>query len=82
MTLEATGQPVPVTDDESPEFLGRPYNLVDWRSTRAEREFFRTQGPKATEEAPDFTLPSLGGGDVTLSSLRGLPVVIEFGSMT
>ncbi|MSO43904.1 MAG: thioredoxin-dependent thiol peroxidase [Thermoleophilia bacterium] len=28
--------------------------------------------------APDFTLPSDGGGDITLSSLRGAPVVIIF----
>jgi cytochrome oxidase Cu insertion factor (SCO1/SenC/PrrC family) len=62
--------------------MGRPYNLVDWRPTRAEREFFRLEGPKVTEEAPDFTLPSLDGGDVTLSSLKGMPTVLEFGSIT
>ena len=33
--------------------------------------------------APDFTLPRTGGkGDLTLSSLRGKPVVLVFGSFT
>ena len=39
-------------------------------------------GTHAGEEAPDFTLPALGGGEKTLSALRGTPVVIEFGSIT
>ncbi|MEQ9258922.1 MAG: peroxiredoxin [Roseovarius sp.] len=30
------------------------------------------------QEAPDFTLPRDGGGDVTLSALRGAPVVLFF----
>lgn len=30
------------------------------------------------DEAPDFTLPRDGGGDVTLSGLRGTPVVLFF----
>ena len=34
------------------------------------------------ESALHFTLPSLDGGDVTLSELRGKPVLIEFGSIT
>ena len=29
-------------------------------------------------EAPDFTLPRSGGGDVSLSSFRGRPVVLAF----
>jgi peroxiredoxin Q/BCP len=28
--------------------------------------------------APDFTLPRSGGGDVSLSSFRGRPVVLAF----
>ena len=31
-----------------------------------------------SQPAPDFTLPSTGGADVTLSELRGQPVVIYF----
>jgi hypothetical protein len=33
--------------------------------------------------APDFTLPRVDGtGDLTLSSLRGRPIVLVFGSFT
>lgn len=32
--------------------------------------------------APDFSLPRLGGGTVTLSELRGKPVFFNFWSMT
>ena len=28
--------------------------------------------------APDFTLPRVGGGEVTLSALRGKPIVLVF----
>ncbi len=68
--------------EETPEFLGGLYNLVDWKPKRAEHEFLRTMAPRAGEMAPDFTLPSIDGGEVTLSSLRGLPVVMELGSIT
>ncbi|MCH7483200.1 MAG: redoxin domain-containing protein [Chloroflexi bacterium] len=37
---------------------------------------------RAGEAAPDFTLPRVDGGEVTLSDLRGKPVLIEFGSIT
>ncbi len=30
------------------------------------------------EEAPDFTLEAIGGGEVSLSSFRGKPVVLVF----
>ncbi len=35
-------------------------------------------GPQAGKLAPDFTLTSIGGGKVTLSDLRGKPVLINF----
>ena len=35
-------------------------------------------GPAIGEDAPDFTLPRDGGGDVTLAGLKGKPVVIYF----
>ena len=35
-------------------------------------------GPKTGENAPDFTLPRDGGGDITLSDLRGGKVVLYF----
>jgi peroxiredoxin len=34
--------------------------------------------PDVGSPAPDFTLPSTGGGDVTLSSLRGKKVLLAF----
>ena len=34
--------------------------------------------PEVNETAPDFTLPRDGGGSVTLSELRGSPVVLFF----
>ena len=37
---------------------------------------------RAGDVAPGFTLPRLEGGEVTLSDLRGKPVLIEFGSIT
>ena len=36
----------------------------------------------AGDMPPDFTLPLLDGGEITLSKLRRKPVVIEFGSIT
>ncbi|MDX1648831.1 MAG: TlpA disulfide reductase family protein [Myxococcota bacterium] len=34
--------------------------------------------PEAPRRAPDFTLPDLEGQEVTLSALRGRPVVVDF----
>ena len=68
--------------EEKPEFLGGSYNLVVWKPKTAEHEYLRTMAPKVAEMAPDFTLPLLDGGEVRLSSLRGKPVMIEFGSVT
>lgn len=34
--------------------------------------------PEVADQAPDFTLPVTGGGNVTLSELRGKPVVLFF----
>lgn len=39
-------------------------------------------GPKVGEVAPDFTLRGLDGKPVSLTSFRGKPVVVEFGSYT
>jgi peroxiredoxin Q/BCP len=36
------------------------------------------KGPKVGDKAPDFTLPTDGTGQVTLSALRGKPVVLYF----
>jgi peroxiredoxin Q/BCP len=34
--------------------------------------------PELSHPAPDFTLPVTGGGDITLSALKGAPVVLFF----
>lgn len=36
------------------------------------------KGPKVGDAAPDFTLPTDGTGTITLSALRGRPVVVYF----
>ncbi len=36
------------------------------------------RGPAIGAEAPDFQLPAVAGGEVTLSELRGAPVVLIF----
>ena len=68
--------------DEPEEFLGGPYNLSVWHPKDAEHRQFQENAPRAGEPMPDFTLPVLDGGELTLSSLRGKPVMIEFGSVT
>ena len=68
--------------DEPPEFLGGPYNLLVWNHKDAEHRRFQEDAPRAGAPMPDFTLPLLDGGELTLSSLRGKPVMIEFGSVT
>ena len=56
-------------------FLLFPFESM-WKSARAGRL-------KVGDTAPDFTLPLLDrSNSVTLSSLRGQPVVLVFGSYT
>jgi len=38
----------------------------------------RAVGPQLGKVAPDFSLPALDGGTVSLASLRGRPVVLNF----
>ncbi len=63
------------------DFLGREYNYDIFSPSEREAALLATMA-HAGEEPPDFTLPVLEGGVVTLSKLRGLPVAIEFGSIT
>lgn len=63
------------------DFLGYEYNYNVWRRRPEEYAFFKSI-THAGDTAPDFTLPKLDGGEVTLSSLLGKPVMIEFGSIT
>lgn len=63
------------------DFLGREYNFTETGRGAGEQDLFQ-QVAMPGVEAPDFTLESLDGGTVTLSDLKGLPVVLEFGSIT
>ena len=63
------------------EFLGREYNYDVWRPSTPEFALLK-EIAHAGDEPPSFTLPAVNGGEVHLSSLRGLPVVMEFGSIT
>ncbi len=45
-------------------------------------DLFMGQGPAEGEAAPDFTLTSLQGEEVTLSALQGQAVLIMFWSST
>lgn len=63
------------------EFFGREYNFEAFSPSQKEYEHFKTTA-HAGEPASDFTLRALNGDKVTLSELRGKPVVIEFGSIT
>jgi len=55
----------------------RPKHLLAdlWKTARGE-------GIQPGEEAPDFELETTEGGRVRLSSSRGRPVVLRFGSFT
>ncbi len=68
--------------EQQTQFLGRTYNYVDWVVTTRERNLFKTGVARAGDIAPDFTLPDMESGELTLSDLRGKPVMIEFGSIT
>lgn len=63
------------------DFLGREYNFDVWKPSNAHFDYFRTT-THAGEQPPDFTLATVDGEEITLSKLRGKPVMIEFGSIT
>ena len=64
------------------EYYGQEYNYAIWNPGNFEKfDDFRSI-VHASEVAPDFTLPSIDGGEITLSKLKGKPVMIEFGSIT
>ena len=65
------------------KFLGESYNYEVGAYHAKSGEYHYFVGlTKVGKRAPDFTLPSLDGGEVSLSSMRGKPVVIEFGNIT
>ena len=65
------------------KFLGEEYNFEVWDPSRSKGRFVHFKiVTHAGDRASDFTLPTLDGEELTLSSLRGKPVMIEFGSIT
>lgn len=61
------------------------YNFKHFRSKHLLTDAWSTvksKGVQPGELAPDFTLPRIGGGAVTLSQLRDKPVLLHFGSFT
>lgn len=63
------------------EFFGREYNYDVWTPSAREAAYFKSI-THAGDPAPDFTLATPDERTIMLSGLRGLPVVIEFGSIT
>jgi hypothetical protein len=60
-----------------------PYNYDTFRRHLVKEDMHFPTGPRPGEPAPDFDLPTVGGGRFRLSAHRGSrPVLIEFGSIT
>ncbi len=63
----------------------RDYNYEHFRTKHFiadVEQTLRGGGIRPGAEAPDFELISTDGGHVRLSTLRGRPVVLHFGSVT
>ena len=59
------------------------YNYDTFRRHMVPEDLGFRGGPRPGEPAPDFDLPTVGGGRFRLSAHRGKrPVLIEFGSIT
>lgn len=66
MVTKPEPRPAPSAEAQSPMLAPEPSRPV------------LAQMPSPGQPVPDFTLPRLGGGTVTLSQLRGKVVVIDF----
>ncbi len=61
------------------------YNYEHFRTKHLVADLVKTargEGVQPGQEAPDFALAATDGERVRLSELRGMPVVLHFGSMT
>ena len=79
--LTSAGPPSPLGDRGQLS----EYNYEHFRPKHLLADLLKTvrgEGLGPGEEAPDFELESTEGGRVRLSSLRGQPVVLRFGSFT
>ena len=72
---EASVGPVEASDYNYGEF--RRHHLVEEVAA-----LVRLQGVHPGARAPDFELPRVGGGTVSLASLRDRPTVLHFASFT
>lgn len=71
--------------DQSQKKSTEEYNFTRFRSKHLLSDAWRTwkgTGIQPGEIAPDFTMPKLSGGTVSLSELRGKPMLLHFGSFT
>lgn len=70
--------------------LQRKWSFADYNFKHFRTKHFITDtlatlvkiGVQPGEPAPDFSLPDTAGGEFRLSSLRGQPVLLRFGSTT
>jgi cytochrome oxidase Cu insertion factor (SCO1/SenC/PrrC family) len=71
--------------DRSQKEAVADYNFTHFRARQLLNDASATvtnKGIMPGHVAPDFTLPLVEGGTVTLSALRGRPVLLHFGSFT
>ncbi len=80
MPQDRSAAPVPDRLEPQPG-----YNFAHFRTGHLLADAVRTirgAGVRPGDPAPDFALPSADGGTVRLSSFRGRPVLLHFGSYT
>jgi hypothetical protein len=89
MDTRTTVPPTPSVHERFPALSQRvgpaEYNYEHFRTKHLLRDVRRTtreSGVQPGALAPDFELPVVGGNTLRLSSLRGRPVLLHFGSFT
>jgi hypothetical protein len=90
MAAEPDGSPYPdartIFQHRGPEFQDlEHYNFRHFRTRHLAYDAWATlakEGIPPGEPAPDFELPRVSGGTLRLSSMRGRPLLLHFGSYT